>query len=352
MLRWERIRIGLDEWNGALEDFADRTLFQSSSWLRFLKETVGGELVFAMLRDGSAELGYFAGMIVTKFGMRILGSPLPGWTTSYMGVVLQPEVSRVEALAALKRFAFEDLKCVHMEIMDRRIESRGVDSGYRVRHYNGYEIDLSLDEDRLFSNFAPACRRCIRKASRCGVAIEEAHDADFASDYYEQLKEVFARQGLSPTYSLKRVQALIRHLGQTGNLLLLRAFNSERRCIATGVFPAMNDRAYFWGGASRREDQHLRPNESLMWYALRYWKSRSIHYFDLGGSGEYKRKYGGQEISVPWLRVSRYPFLPAMRNGAMLLAKLRQRGYGAWRLVHSERNFNGAACTPSEAADA
>jgi len=75
-------------------------------------------------------------MIVTKFGMRILGSPLPGWTTSYMGVVLQPEVSRVEALAALKRFAFEDLKCVHMEIMDRRIESRGVDSGYRVRHYN------------------------------------------------------------------------------------------------------------------------------------------------------------------------------------------------------------------------
>lgn len=344
ILRWERLAISLDEWDRVLKEFPDHTLFQSAGWLRFLVEIARGELVVAALRDGSAECGYFAGMIVNKFGLRILGSPFPGWTTSYMGVVLRPGVSRVDAIAALKQFAFHDLKCVHLELMDRRIETCSADSDYRVRSYNGYEIDLSLSEDRLFANLFPACRRCIRKASRSGVMIQEAHDAAFASDYYEQLKEVFGRQGLRPTYSLDRVQALIRHLRPTNNLLLLRALDSGGRCIATGIFPALNDRAYFWGGASWREHQHLRPNEPLMWYAIRYWKNHRIRYFDFGGAGDYKRKYGAYEISVPWLRVSRYPLLPMLRDGAMLMKKLRQRCQGTWQLAHHpQRSFNRAA---------
>jgi CelD/BcsL family acetyltransferase involved in cellulose biosynthesis len=328
MLRWRRID-ALPDWDSLLQSFPDRTVFQSSSWLQFLRESTRGELVLAALRNGQADCGYFAGMVITRFGLRILGSPLPGWTTSYMGFALKPEVLHADALSALKRFAFEDLGCVHLEVMDRGIRSQDLDSCYQVREYKGYEIDLSRDEDRLFSNMIPACRRCIRKASRCGVVIEEANDAGFAADYYQQLKHVFARQGLSPTYSADRVRALIRHLGPTGNLLLLRARDSEGRCIATGIFPAMNARAYFWGGASWREHQHLRPNESLMWHAIRYWKSHGIRYFDFGGGGDYKRKYGAYDICIPWLRTSRYPLLPTLRDSLMVMTRLQQRWRGA-----------------------
>ena len=335
MLRWERIQLNLDQWNGILEAFPDRTLFQSVHWLRFLQETVAGELVFAVLRDRDAEHGYFVGMVVRKFGLRILGSPLPGWSTSYMGLLLKPGISRLDALNDLKRFAFEDLKCAHLEVMDRQLAPASLDSMYRFRSYNGFEIDLSLDEDQLFSHFTPACKRCVRKASRCGVRIEEAADGEFSEEYYEQLKDVFAKQRLSPTYNIERVRKLISHLQPTGNLLLLRARDNDGRCIATGIFPAMNDRAYFWGGASWREHQHLRPNEALMWYALRYWKRRGIQRFDFSGSGDYKRKYGPQEISVPWLRISRYPLLPAMRNAVMVMTRLQQRWRGAWQSAAS-----------------
>src|SRR6185312_7974071 len=177
MLRWERIDILPDRWDLLLEEFSDRTIFQSSSWLQFLGESTGGELVLAALRDGGQECGYSAGIVITRFGIRVLGSPLPGWTTSYMGFVLKPGAPRADALSALQRFAFEDLHCVHMELMDRRIQSHNLDSRYRIRDYKGFEIDLSLDENRLFFNLIPACRRCIRKASRCGVVIEEANDA-------------------------------------------------------------------------------------------------------------------------------------------------------------------------------
>jgi hypothetical protein len=331
MLSWKRIQVPLEHWDQMLQAFPDRTLFQSANWLHFLLQTVrGGELVQAVLRDGNSEVGYFAGIVITKLGLRILGSPLPGWTTSYMGFVLQSHISRTEALDALRQFAFEDLKCVHLELMDRRIEANTLGSRFGLRSYNGFEIDLSRSEENILSNMAPACRRCIKKAVRGGVTIEEAHDSGFVTDYYAQLKDVFAKQGLSPTYSVDRVASMVDHLHATGNLLLLRAFDTKRRCIATGIFPAMHDRAYFWGGASWREHQHLRPNELLFWYAMRYWKARDVRYLDMGGSGDYKRKYGGQEISVPWVRTSRYPILPFLRHGAMMMAKTRQRWHGSW----------------------
>src|SRR5205085_2043438 len=146
---------------------------------------------------------------------------------------------------------------------------------------------------------------CIRKAERVGVTIEEADDLEFADEYYAQLRDVFAKQSLVPTYGKERVTELIRRLHPTGRLLLLRARSRDGECIATGIFPGMNGSAYFWGGASWREYQILRPNEALMWHAIRHWQARGAVRFDLGGGAEYKRKYGGAEIVVPEFRFSR-----------------------------------------------
>jgi hypothetical protein len=145
-----------------------------------------------------------------------------------------------------------------------------------------------------------ACRRCIRKAEKSGVKIEEAHDLAFADEYYEQLKDVFAKQGLVPTYSVERVRSLVKHLEPSGNVLLIRARDGEGKCIATGIYPGFNKIAEFWGNASFRSHQNLRPNEACHWYALRYWKQRGATLYDWGGEGTYKEKYGCVPHRVPW----------------------------------------------------
>jgi hypothetical protein len=83
------------------------------------------------------------------------------------------------------------------------------------------------------------------KLSARARVIQEANDKGFVDDYYSQLRNVFAKQHLVPTYGMGRVSALIRHLQPTGNLLL-RAIDAEGHGIATGIVPAMHDRAYFW----------------------------------------------------------------------------------------------------------
>jgi len=310
----------------------------SGEWLEFVRETQNATPVAAELRHGSDCLGFFTGLIVKKCGLRILGSPFPGWMTPYMGITLNPGVSRSLALIALERFAFEDLGCAHVEIVDRALSPQDVQgTGYTYTIVQSYETDLTAPEDRLFATMKSACRRCIRKAKRSGVVIEEAQhqDADFVGEYYAQLTEGLLAKRIVPSYNEVLVRKLVEHLGPSGRLLLLRARDSQGRCIASGIYPATNTTAHIWGNvASYPRSRHVRPVESLNWYAMRYWKAHGLESFDWGGLGRYKEKYGGTLITLLRVRKSRSKTISLLRQVAetTLRRSLRLQGcVAAWR---------------------
>src|SRR6266568_2623465 len=115
MPRFELVTLDSQEWAKALAAFPDRIVFQTPAWLAFLAESQGGTPVLAALRDGNDTLGYFAGCVVKKFGLKFLGSPLRGWSTPYMGFNLLPAVPRRLAVEALSEFAFRTLGCIYLE---------------------------------------------------------------------------------------------------------------------------------------------------------------------------------------------------------------------------------------------
>jgi len=316
----------------ALDQFRDRTVFQTREWIRFISETQNASPVLAEFREGGEIVGYFTGLTFSRLGVKILGSSFPGWTTPYIGFNLVPGASRQAALRAVEAVAWEQLKCLHLEVSDPHFsEEDGRALGFDCIHYTSYRTDLTRSEDELFSAMESACRRCIRKAEKSGVVIEEAHDPAFAEEYYAQLKDVFAKQGLVPTYPVERVRALVRHVEPTGRLLLLRARDAEGKCIATGIYPGFNQISEFWGNASHRSSQILRPNELMHWYAMRYWKSRGVTIHDWGGEGKYKEKYGCVMHRVPWFTKSRYRFVARLRDEAKKMYERKQRLLGRWQ---------------------
>ena len=313
----------------SLDRFKDRTVFQTREWLRFLSETQNAMPVLAELREGGEVVGYFSGLTFTRLGIKVLGSSFPGWTTPYMGFNLSPGTSRGVALAALEHMAWNELTCLHMEVSDPYFSVEdGQALGFTCEFYTSYRTDLRKSEEEIFNSMDSACRRCIRKAEKSGVTIEEAHDLAFADEYYEQLKDVFAKQGLVPTYKLDRVRALIKYLEPTGRLLLLRARDPQGNCIATGIFPGFNNIAEFWGNASVRSGQILRPNEAIQWHAMRYWKRRGVEIYDWGGEGAYKEKYGCVLHRVPRFSKSRYKLVSRLRNEAKKMFDRKQRFLG------------------------
>ena len=325
-------------WAQLDDQFTDRTVFQTRSWVRFVSESQKATPVLAELRDGDEVVGYFTGLTFTKFGVKVLGSSFPGWTTPYMGFNLREGASRAAALEALEVTAWDTLKCLHMEVSDPCFTPEdGRNLGFTCDAYTSYQTDLTKTEDEIFNQMDSACRRCVRKAEKSGVTIEEASDLAFADDYYEQLQDVFAKQGLVPTYKVDRVRSLIKHLHPTGHLLLVRARDSEGKCIATGIFPGFNKIAEFWGNASFRSSQILRPNEYIQWYVMRYWKRRGIAIYDWGGGGTYKEKYGCVPHSVPWFTKSRYQMVSKFRDEAKKMFERKQRFLGWLQGKQTER---------------
>jgi len=315
------------DWS-VLDRFADRTVFQTREWIQFIRQSQNAAPVIAELREGREVAGYFTGLIFTRFGIKILGSSFPGWTTPYIGFNLRPGASRAMALAAVEEMAWSNLKCLHMEVSDLYFTIEDGPPGFAREFYISYRTDLTKSEEELFEGMDSACRRCIRKAEKSGVTIEEAHDLAFADEYYQQLIDVFAKQRLVPTYTVDRVRALIKHLEPTGRTLLLRARDSDGNCIASGIFPGFNKIAEFWGNASFRSSQNLRPNELMQWYAIRYWKRRGIEIYDWGGEGKYKEKYGCVPHRVPWFTKSRFELISKLRDEAKKMFNRKQRFLG------------------------
>jgi hypothetical protein len=328
-LRWQRVPLHAVPWQ-QLDLLEDRVLFQTREWLAFLQQTQRVEPVVAVLRAGEQDLGWFSGGLGTRFGVRVLGSAMPGWTTQYMGFNLREGVSRRAALDALVPFAFGDLRCAHLEVSDRSFCAADL-AGTGLSHdpIRTFTADLSSDEATILSRMTPGTRQNMRKAQRLGVTVEEASPAGFAAEYFAQLQDVFAKQRLVPTYGVDRVQALIDNVYPTGRLQLLRVRAPDGLSIATALVAGHGGAAYFWGGASWRDHQRMRPNEVLFWHAFRTWKARGASEFDFGGGGEYKRKYGAQEIFVPQVRASRWRVLDAARGAARKGVRVRQQAVGA-----------------------
>jgi hypothetical protein len=329
VLHLERVPLEEVDWEN-VDAFSDRNVFQTAGWLEFVARTQGAEPVVARIERDRELAGWFTGLIVRRYGVPILGSPFQGWTTGPMGFNLVPGIDRREAVEALLPFAFQRLRCLHLELLDRRARFEELSGlGARLAEFNTYEVDLAREEEEIFGGMSSACRRAIRKSVKEGVRVEEAHGIEFADEYYAQLEDVFAKQSLRPPYGVERVRELVRCLEPSGQLLLVRALSPQGHSIATAIFPVLNEFAYFWGGASWRSHQILRPNEAVFWYTMRLLRERGIPLLDLGGGGAYKRKYGPSERRIPFFRKSRVRGMMMLRDVAARIQWHRATRAGA-----------------------
>ncbi len=151
-----------------LDGFEDRTVFQTREWLRFVSECQKAAPVLAELHDGGEVVGYFTGLTFSRFGVRVLGSSFPGWTTPYMGFNLIKGASRAAALQALESAVWDELKCLHMEVSDPNFEVEdGANLGFQCDSYPSYRTDLTKTEEEIFKAWkAPAGETFARRKSR------------------------------------------------------------------------------------------------------------------------------------------------------------------------------------------
>lgn len=307
-----------------------KRLYTTFPWLSFIRMDACAEPFFVRISSDGQFVGYFTGANVSKFGIRICGSPFSGWSTCYMGLDLLQKDEKCAILRQLIPFLYRELKCSYVEVIDRDVSAEEAErAGFTVNRMESLELDITKDDAGLFKQMKTDCRNFIRQFERRGARIEIAAPDDlFAEQYYDQLKDVFAKQNLVPSYSVEKVKRLLHALSDSGSVLCLRVLSPDDRCIATSIFIGYGKTAYFWGGASYRPDQHYRPNEYMIWTAIRYWRERGCTVLDMCGVRDYKRKFGPVDISYAQMIFSKRKLLIPLRNTAMKLyyAMMKAKG--------------------------
>ncbi len=332
MITFERIAFDKMDWELAAQ-IGNMNIFQTRPWLNFLTERQPLEPIVARIREDGELLGFFTGLIAEKFGLRILGSPFRGWTTYFMGFNLKPGTPRRAVLEAFPHFAFHELGCQYLELIDPLLdESDACGLRYHIEPLPWYALDLRPSEAALFANMKHTCRTNIRKACKNELRIQPVCELKFAEEYYAQYHEVMHRHALQPAYGLETVRLMLKHLLPTGHLLLLRADLPSGESIATGLFLYFGQTAVFWGAASRSDYQHLRPNEYLAWQGVQLLKARGVETLHFGGyAGQYKEKFGCQDARIWRLRLASSTVLGSLIDFA---AAPQSERYRNWILKH------------------
>ena len=323
MMEVVRFRERPADWDVRIRDMDGKTLFHESCWHEHLRAVrPEASMMYCAIMDGAKPVGYFCALSLRKLLLPVVGSPLPGTGTNYMGPVLEPGVDQAAVVHALLSFLRRSLTA-HVELTSTFLEeSTMTNERFSVHRHVTHVVPLGSDEASAWKSLKGTARNRINKAIQGGLVAEVVTDPAIADQFFEQFIEVYAKQGMVVPFGADRPRSLFAALMPAGRLLPIRVRNGDD-VIAAGLFPFDERCVYFWGAASWLRAQALCPNELLHWTVIREAIARRVPEYNMcGGTSQFKDKFGGSDIR--YIHYTR-SFLPLLSQARRAYAYMHYR---------------------------
>lgn len=284
------------DWDALLTRRPDFSFFHGAAWTKVLVETYGYRPNWL-----AAENAWLPLMEVDS------------WLTGRRGVAL-PFTDECAPLCATKK-EFAPLFAAAVELGKssrwKHIELRGgnnfLNDAPASLSYFGHSLDLAQGEQRLFENMNGSARQAVRKAEKEGVTVEVAQTEAAIRDFYVLQCQTRRRHGLPPQPLEFFLNISRRILSQNQGIVVLASQGGEK--IAGAVYFFLGGRAIYKYGASDFRRQQLRPNNLVMWAAMRWLARHGATSLDLGktataneGLRKFKLNLGAIERQIEYVK--------------------------------------------------
>ena len=302
----------------------DFSIFHSSAWAKVLKESYGyNPFYFVSIESGQISLLMpFMDVVSPLTGKRGVSLPFTDRC--------EPFFHRKELLKAAVERALDFAKEARWKYIEWR------DAGYFPEElscwefYYTHDLNLMRAESELFSSFKDSNRRSIKKAIKEGVSIKIGYSLNSLKSFYRLNCMTRKRHGIPPQpfiFFKKVFESII----SKGYGIVVTAFHSNS-LVASSIFFNFGRNAIYKYGASDMKYQNLRPNNLIMWEAIKWYRNQGYETFNFGrtefdnhGLLHFKRLWGANECLLKYYR---YDF-----KKKMFLRKPSKEGYFARRYL-------------------
>jgi hypothetical protein len=335
MAMYELTEIGREDYLGCREQikkYASKTLFHEPAWLEYLERTgKGAPKYFEIVCNNNNKIGYFVFLEVKLGPFKIMGSPLPGWTTNYMGPIINEDVNQRELILSIKKL-IRNKRYVYTEIKSDILKKELMqEAGFVPLCDQTAVFDVPKNEEDAWKKMSGFCRNRIRKGMKNSLEVEEVDNPSILEEYYDMIVARYREQGMEFPFSIDRLKILWDCLNSQGRILVLRV-SRNGETAAVGLFPFDEKCIYYFGGASKSEANSLCPNELMHWSAIRKAQQLGIQKYNMCGTSRFKRKFGTEDV----------PFISYIYSPIPGFYKIRNTIYGLyWKQLKIRRLLKG-----------
>lgn len=285
------------QWDDLVRGTAGSSVFHTSAWARVLHDSYGyrPRYVVSVSHDRLDVLVPFMEIDSIVTGRR--GVSLP-FTDYCEPVVAQP--GRWESIQARIREQARTASWKYIELRGGEGYLGGEASSSSFYHH---VLPLLPDPDRVYERVKSSTKRNIQKAQREGVVVTERSDEDAVRIFYRLHCLTRKRHGVPPQ-PFRFFEMIHRHVIRQG---LGAVYLAEYRGAVVGgaVYFHFGTEALYKFGASDSAYQQARPNDALMWEAIKRYCRNGYRTFSFGrtdtdneGLRKFKLGWGAEEQTI------------------------------------------------------
>lgn len=293
-----------NDWDDKVTIRDDHSIFHRSAWARVLTETYGHRPFYLRISVDCVEAALVPLMEVRSCLTGCRGVSLP--FSDFTGPLWTDARQASPVYQALSNFA-DERSWKHLEIRGGAVPPTGAQP---FLIYNSHELDLRQDIEAIERRLDPSVRKAIRKAERSGMEVTVEQSLDAMEIYYDLHCRTRKRHGLPPQ-PFAFFKAIARNLMENnlGDIVLAKLGELP---VAGAVFLHSGGHVIYKYGASDSAHWSLRPNQVVMWKAIRHFAGigcRDLHFGRTSqkdeGLSRFKRSWGCESEALSYFRRGR-----------------------------------------------
>ena len=288
-------------WDRLILDHPNYSFFHSSAWARVLHEAYGYKPLYFATFEGDTLSACLPVMEVRSAITGKRGVSLP--FTDYC----KPLVRNAAQFESLLLQATEHGREAGWKYLELRGGSEFLPGINTSSAYLGHTLDLTPGVGRLFDSLRDSTRRNTKKAQSEGVEATSHASVESVRQFCRLNSLTRKEHGLPPQpyrfFDRLHENVIARGLGT----VVLASHHGAT--IAGAIYLHIGDKSTYKYGASDKNYQHLRPNNLVMWEAIKLhagqgFKSLCFGRTDIGHDGlrQFKTGWGGQEYPISYYR--------------------------------------------------